>query len=98
LFGDLFGPGRPGAAQFQFGPAHVSQFTVGVGDRSVGYALSRSASNARQTIQLDVDFVYVTRGRAGMEFHFFNLGPNPDRAREKQLAQKVYDRIGDKAA
>jgi hypothetical protein len=98
LFQVLFGPGRAGAEKVKFGPVQVSQFNVGVGDRSVGYALSRSAVNATQTVQLDVDFVYVTRGRAGMEFHFFNLGPNPDREREKMLVQKVYDRIGDKAA
>src|SRR2546421_640834 len=59
LFRVLFAPGRLGLENIKFGPVHVSQFNVGVGDRSVGYALVRSAANARQTLELDVDFVYV---------------------------------------
>jgi hypothetical protein len=98
LFQVLFGPGHAALQQAKFGPVRASQFNVGVGDRSVGYALSRSVSNSRQTVQLDVDFVYVARDRAGMEFNFFNLGPPPDRDREKMLVKKVYDRIGNKAS
>jgi hypothetical protein len=99
LFEELISStGGQKSQQVQYGPVHVSQFNVGVGDRSVGYALDRSATNAGQTAQFDIDVVYVVRDRAGMEFHFFNLGPNPDREAEKKLVQKVYDRIGDQAA
>jgi len=88
----------PVVKQFKLGPVQVTPFTVGVGDRSTGYAMSRSATGPVQTIQIDVDVIYAVRDRAGMEFHFFNYGTTPDREAEKQLVQKVYDRIGNKAA
>jgi hypothetical protein len=91
-------PAGDANGRIKYGPLQVSEFEVGVGDRSIGYAISRSATGPGQIFQLDVDMIYVARDRAGMEFNFFNYGPNPDRAAEKKLAQKVYDRIGDKAA
>ena len=84
--------------QFHLGPVQVTPFEVGVGNRSLGYGMSRSAMGPRQIIELDIDVVYAVRDRAGMQFHFFNFGPTPDRALEKQLVQKVYDRVGGKAA
>jgi hypothetical protein len=86
------------AKQLHMGPVQVTPFEVGVGDRSVGYAMSRSAMGPAQIIEIDVDIVYVVRDRTGMEFHFFNYGPNPDRDAEKKLVQKVYNRVGNKTA
>jgi len=98
LFGRLYTAANAAKAGIKYGPVHVSEFNVGVGDRSIGYAMSRAATGPAQTIELDVDVIYVVHDRAGMEFNFFNYGTNPDRTAEARLAQKVYDRVGDKAA
>jgi hypothetical protein len=98
LFQQLFTAASGAKFGLKYGPVQVSEFNVGVGDRSIGYAMSRSASGPAQTIEFDIDIVYVARDRAGMEFHFFNYGTNPDRGLETRVAKTVYDRIGNKAA
>lgn len=79
------------------GTFKVDRFDVGVGDRSVGYEAVVPVSGQGRTAVVYLDLVFVPRDRAGMDFTFTSVGKAFDRALEKTLAQKVYDRVGNDA-
>jgi hypothetical protein len=81
-----------------FGPTAVERFDPGIGDRSVGYAVKITANGPGGAAAFFSDFFFVVHGRALTELGFTNTGAALDRDFETDLAQKVYDRIGDKAA
>jgi hypothetical protein len=89
--GALAGPGisvRLGA---------VTRFDVGVGDRSVGYSVPVHITGPGGSISVYLDFVFLPRDRAGMDFSFTNIGSPPGRGTETALVKKVYDRVGNQA-
>ena len=98
LFQALYGTADAAKEGIKYGPVQISEFELGVGDRSIGYSMTRDATRQAARIVITVDVIYVVRDRAGMRFQFFNYGPTPDRAAEKKLVKKVYDRVGDKAS
>jgi hypothetical protein len=81
----------------KLGKLKVDRFDVGVGDRSVGYAVVAPVSGPGSSIVLYIDVVFAARDRAGMDFSFSNVGTPFDRNLEKTLVQKVYDRVGTSA-
>ncbi len=96
LFGDAIKAGDTSGATF--GVPTVTRFDVGVGSRSVGYSVKITVSGGGQTASVVSDIVLVQRDRAGMTFEFSDIGTAVDRQFEIALAQKVYDRIGNKAS
>ena len=75
----------------------IARFDVGVGSRSVGYALTFTVTGPGGTVVIYLDLIFVPRDRAGLDFEFGNVGTAPARSFETALVQKVYDRIGDNA-
>jgi hypothetical protein len=81
-----------------FGNTTVDKFDVGIGSRSIGYTAKFSATSQNRSLAFYVDLVFVPRDRAGIELDAFNVAQPFNRATEIALAQKMYDRIGTKAA
>jgi hypothetical protein len=75
---------------------NVTRFTVGVGNRSIGYA-SRISSRG-DNAAFYVDLVFVARGRSAIQVMTFADGKPFDRAREIAVARAIYDRIGTNAS
>ena len=95
LFQALFTSGAAGNPNAKFAAAKVVKFDPKVGDRSIGYAVTFSASDGTHApVAFFGDVLFMPRDRAGMELQFFQIGSAPDRALETALAQKVYDRVG----
>jgi len=80
------------------GDVTVDRFDVGVGTRSVGYSLKMVATSQGTDVNLFMDLLFVARDRAGIELDGVNVGEPFDRVTELGLVQKMYDRIGTKAA
>jgi len=93
LFDSLFRSGAADAPNVVFGPTKVARFEPGVGSRSVGYAVTFSATSAGRSVSFFADVVFVGRDRAELTLLFFNQDTAVDRALETSLAQKSYDRI-----
>ncbi len=98
LFQSLIASGANAAQGVTFGPASVTRFDLGIGDRSVGYAvkLSVSATGGKSAV-FYADLVFLPRDRAGLEFDFLDVGAPINRTFETSLVQAVYDRVGTKA-
>jgi hypothetical protein len=94
LFEALFTTGDAVTAGVTFSHASVTRFDTGIGDRSVGYSVSFTATGPARTAVFYIDLVFLPRDRAGLEFDFFNIGTPLDHSFETALVQKVYDRIG----
>ena len=75
----------------------ITRFDVGIGSRSVGYALTFTATGPGGTVVIYLDLIFLPRDRAGLDFEFSNVGAPPVRSFETALVQKVYDRIGNNA-
>jgi len=98
LFQSLITSGANSAQGVTFGPASVARFDVGVGSRSVGYALKFSASaTGGKSAVFYADLVFLPRDRAGLEFDFLGVDTPIDRTFELTLVRTVYDRVGTKA-
>jgi len=98
LFDGVFKESAGATPGVVFAKAVVTPFDVGIGDRSVGFAVNLSATVPHAgEIKFSADLIYVPRDRAGLEFDFFNTGTPTDHAFETGLVQKVYDRVGDNA-
>jgi hypothetical protein len=94
----LFRELLPALQQLRLGPVDVTPFEVGVGDRSVSYAMSRSASGPAQTIQIDVDRIYAVRDRAAWSSTSSTTGRIRTVRPRRSWSRRLYDRIGDKTA
>jgi hypothetical protein len=98
LFQSVITSGANNAQGVTFGPTSVARFDVGIGNRSVGYALKFSASGAGgKSAVFYADLVFLARDRAGLEFDFLDVDTPLNRSFETSLAQTVYDRVGTKA-
>ena len=97
LFEEAVKVGLTESEGITFGPTAVDRFDPGIGDRSIGYAVKITAAGPSSSGIFFSDFIFVARDRAAMELDFVQSGSALDRGFETSLAQKVYDRIGDKA-
>ncbi len=75
----------------------MTRFSVGFGNRSVGYAVMVPVSAQGNNVVVYDDELFVARDRAGIELSASNVGQPFDRAKEIALARTMYDRIGTKA-
>ena len=80
-----------------FGATTVTRFSVGVGNRSVGYALMVPVSAQGNNLVVYEDLLFVARDRAGIQLLAVNVGQPFDRATEIALARTMYERIGTNA-
>jgi hypothetical protein len=94
LFETVFKAGAEGAPNVTFGPMDVTKFDPGVGDRSVGYSVTFSATSSGRNLKFFADVLFLPRDRAEIEIDFFNQDTPTSRSFETALAQKVYDRVG----
>ena len=86
-----------GAPTATIGDTTTTRFTVGIGNRSVGFATKISAVAQGVTVVAYFDVVFVARDRAGIDLTASNVGQSFDRATEVALARAMYDRVGTKA-
>ncbi len=98
LFEDGAKSGADAGQTVTFGATTASTFDVGVGPRSVGYAIKLTINVSGQSAVFYADVVFAQRDRAALDLEFVNVGAPFDRAVETALVRKVYDRIGTKAA
>jgi hypothetical protein len=87
-----------GASGATVGNPTVTRFSVGVGSRSVGYAIKIPATAQGVSVVAYLDAVFVARDRAGINLFTSNVGQPFDRATEKSLVRTMYDRVGSKAS
>ncbi|HEY1740215.1 MAG TPA: hypothetical protein VGI86_15990 [Acidimicrobiia bacterium] len=76
----------------------ATRFAVGVGSRSVGYAMKITAADQGVSVDAYIDLVVAGRDRAEIELDAENVAQPVDRATEKKLIQTMYDRVGSKAS
>ncbi|HEY3831117.1 MAG TPA: hypothetical protein VGO03_02380 [Acidimicrobiia bacterium] len=89
---------KSSASGVTVGKATATRFTVGVGSRSVGYAMKITAAEGGQSIDAYIDLLVAARDRAGVELDAVSVGQPFDRATEKKLVQTMYNRVGSKAS
>ena len=89
---------KASAPDATFSGTLTTRFDPGVGDRSVGYSIKLTFTAQGTTGTAYVDLLGVARDRAGIDMTALNIGTPLDRTMENGLLQKMYDRVGDKAA
>jgi hypothetical protein len=94
LFEHLFKAGIADIPNVTAGPTDITKFDPGIGDRSVGYSVTFSATSEGNEVSFFADVVFFPRDRAEVDLDFFNQGTPLSRSFEIALAQTVYDRIG----
>jgi hypothetical protein len=98
LFEDGAKSGADASQPVTFGATSATQFSPGVGSRSVGYAVKLTLTVSGETAVFYAEVVFAQRDRAAIDVEFVNVGSALDRKLETSLVQKIYDRIGAKAS
>jgi hypothetical protein len=81
-------------AGLTFGVSAGTPFAVGVGPRSIGYAVKLTLTAGKQSSTFYYDVAFAQRDRVVFEVESVDVDAPPDRAGQIAFVQKVYDRLG----